>query len=42
MNSLSGADQTTYMEVKKKAITNGTARSNNKPKHELFRKYRKN
>jgi len=41
MNSLSGADQTTYMEVKKKSTTNGTARSN-KPKHELFRKYRKN
>ncbi|CAF1127345.1 unnamed protein product [Rotaria sordida] len=51
MNSLSGADETTYMEVKKKPTTNGTARSNkpttngtarsNKPKHELFRKYRK-
>ncbi|CAF4000385.1 unnamed protein product, partial [Rotaria sordida] len=41
MNSLSGADATTYMEVKKKPITNGTARSN-KPKHELFRKYRTN
>ncbi|CAF1041787.1 unnamed protein product [Rotaria sordida] len=40
MNSLSGADETTYMEVKKKPTTNGTARSN-KPKHELFRKYRK-
>jgi len=40
MNSLSGADQTTYIEVKKKPTTNGTGRSS-KPKHELFRKYRK-
>ena len=39
MNSLSGADQTTYAEVKKKPTANGTARSN-KPKHELFKKYR--
>jgi hypothetical protein len=39
MNSLSGADETKYMEVKKKPAANGSARSN-KPKHELFRKYR--
>jgi DNA excision repair protein ERCC-3 len=41
INSLSGADGTTYMEVKKKSTTNGTTRSN-KPKRKLFRKYRKN
>ena len=40
MNSLSGADETTYMEVTKKSHANGTHRSN-KPKHELFRRYRK-
>ena len=40
MNSLSGADETTYMEVTKKPHANGTHRSN-KPKHELFRRYRK-
>ncbi|CAF1649098.1 unnamed protein product [Adineta ricciae] len=41
MNSLSGADQTTYMEVKqvKKPMANKSSRSN-KPQHELFRKYR--
>ncbi|CAF5076277.1 unnamed protein product [Rotaria magnacalcarata] len=40
MNSLSGADETTYMEVRTKPSGHGPARSN-KPKHELFRKYRK-
>jgi hypothetical protein len=39
MNSLSGADETTYVEVSRKPNINGTNRSN-KPKHELFRKYR--
>jgi hypothetical protein len=39
MNSLSGADQTTYVELKKKPNTNGTGHSH-KQKHELFRKYR--
>ncbi|CAF3209732.1 unnamed protein product [Rotaria socialis] len=40
MNSLSGADETTYMEIKKKPAGHGSARFA-KPKHELFRKYRK-
>ncbi len=40
MNSLSGADETTYIEVTNKSNTNGKVRSN-KPKHELFRRYRK-
>ena len=39
MNSLSGADETKYMEVRKKSTANGGGRSN-KPKHELFKKYR--
>jgi DNA excision repair protein ERCC-3 len=39
MNSLSGADETTYIEVKKKSNINGTNRPN-KVRHELFRKYR--
>lgn len=39
MKSLSGADETTYMEVKKKP--SGTAQKRSaKPQHELFRKYR--
>jgi len=40
MNSLSGADETTYIEMKKKTMVNGKSRSN-QPKHELFKKYRK-
>lgn len=40
MNSLSGADETTYMEVTKKPHANGKHRSN-QPKHELFRRFRK-
>ena len=39
MKSLSGADETTYMEVKKKPTGSGHGKSA-KPKHELFRKYR--
>jgi len=39
MNSLSGADETTYVEIRKKPNTNGINRSK-QPKHELFRKYR--
>jgi len=39
MNSLSGADETKYVEITRKPNTNGTNRSN-KQKHELFRKYR--
>jgi len=40
MNSLSGADETTYVEIKKKPNTNGISSRPNKPKHELFRKFR--
>jgi DNA excision repair protein ERCC-3 len=40
MNSLSGADETTYVEVTNKSKSNGKSGSN-KPQHELFRKYRK-
>ncbi len=40
MTSLSGADETTYIEIKKKPSTNGSG-GNKIPKHELFRKYRK-
>jgi DNA excision repair protein ERCC-3 len=40
MNSLSGADETTYIEVTNKSNSNGKVRSN-KPKHELFRRFRK-
>ena len=40
MNSLSGADETTYMEVRNRATRGGHGKSA-KPKHELFRKYRK-
>jgi hypothetical protein len=40
MQSLSGADQSTYVEIKKKPTDNGHKRLNKKPKHELFKKYR--
>lgn len=39
MKSLSGADETTYAEVKRKT-TGGAHGKSSKPKHELFRKYR--
>ncbi|CAF0957967.1 unnamed protein product [Adineta steineri] len=39
MNSLSGADETTYMEVQRRPTASAVNRSK-QPKHELFRKYR--
>jgi DNA excision repair protein ERCC-3 len=39
MKSLSGADETTYVEMKKKSTGGGHGKSS-KPQHELFRKYR--
>jgi len=41
MNSLSGADETTYMEVKKRPNTINGGNRSNKPTHALFKKYRK-